>query len=183
MLRRSLFVLLSFLALIPCHESYAGGIKVTLKSDNGNYLARCNSCIPRGAYPDTAFVHVPETNVRASPWAQFTLELLSNGKYALKADSGNYLARCNGCIPGGAYQDSAFIHVPAAKLMQSPWAQFTLELLSNGKYALKADSGHYLARCNGCIPGGAYPDSVFVHVPVAALMQSPWAQWNIAILP
>ncbi|OQR86306.1 hypothetical protein THRCLA_22973, partial [Thraustotheca clavata] len=29
--------------------------------------------------------------------------------------------------------------------------------------ALQADTGKFVARCNGCIPGGAYPDSAFVH--------------------
>ncbi len=158
-------------------------IKVSLKADSGNYLARCNNCISGGAYPDSAFVHVPEAQLMNSPWAQFILKKLDNGKYALKADSGNYLARCNNCISGGAYPDSAFVHVPEAQLMSSPWAQFTLRKLSNGKYALKADSGNYLARCNNCISGGAYPDSAFVHVPEAQLMSSPWAQWEIGLIP
>ena len=95
-------------------------------------------------------------------------------KVALKGDSGKYMARCNGCIPG-AYPDSAFVHID--DFNGSPWAQWEIENLGDGKYALKSDTGKYLARCNGCIPGGAYPDSAFIHVdsPDGA----PWAQWEI----
>ncbi len=159
------------------------GIRVALKADSGNFLARCNNCIPNAAYPDSAFVHVSPAQLAGSPWAQFTIQHLDNGKYAFQADSGNYLSRCNNCIPNEAYPDSAFIHVPPAELAGSPWAQFTLQLLENGKYALKADSGNYLARCNNCIPGAAYPDSAFIHVPPSDLAGSPWAQWQIIILP
>ena len=55
--------------------------------------------------------------------------------------------------------------------------------MSDIKIALRADSGNYLARCNNCIPGAAYPDSAFVHVPDNELMKSPWAQWDIIIIP
>jgi hypothetical protein len=158
-------------------------ITVNLKADSGNYLARCNNCIPGASYPDSAFVHVKEADVMNSPWALFALKKLDNGKYALKADSGNYLARCNNCIPGASYPDSAFVHVKEADVMNSPWAQFTLKKLGNGKYTLKADSGNYLARCNNCITGGAYPDSAFVHVKEADVLNSPWAQWEIIIIP
>ena len=158
-------------------------IKVALKADSGNYLARCNNCSPGGAYPDSAFVHVKEAELMSSPWAQFALKKMDNGNYVLKADSGNYVARCNNCISGGAYPDSAFVHVKEAELMNSPWAQFALKRLDNGKYALRADSGNYMARCNNCISGGAYPDSAFVHVEEAELMNSPWAQWEIIIIP
>lgn len=161
------------------------GIKVALKaSDSGNLLARCNACVPKGAYPDNAAVHVPVAQLTSATWAQFYLQKLSNGKYALQSsDSSNYVARCNNCIPGGAYPDSAFVHVTPAQLAGAPWAQFTLERLSNGKYALKADSGNYLARCNNCVPGGAYPDNAFVHVTPAQLTGAPWAQWEIIVIP
>ena len=49
------------------------------------------------------------------------------------------------------------------------------------KVTLKADSGNYLARCNNCIPNAAYPDSAFVHVKEAEVMNAPWAQWQIII--
>jgi hypothetical protein len=108
---------------------------------------------------------------------------LSNEKYALKGDAGNYLARCNNCIPGTRYPDAAFMHVAEVQLASAPWAQFTLKQLASGKYALQADSGKYLARCNNCIPGGSYPDSAFVHVTEAELMGSPWAHWDLIIVP
>jgi hypothetical protein len=104
-------------------------------------------------------------------------------KIAIRSDSGNYLARCNSCVPGAAYPDAAFVHVSQGELMASPWAQFFLERLDNGKYALQADSGNYVARCNNCVPDAAYPDAAFVHVSQGELMASPWAHWDIIILP
>ncbi|MEB3883084.1 hypothetical protein [Lyngbya sp. CCY1209] len=153
------------------------GIKIALKADTGNYLSRCNNCIPGGAYPDSAFVHV--TELAGSPWAHWEIEHLDNGKYILKADTGNYLSRCNNCIPGGAYPDSVFVHVTDAA--STPAAQWEIERLDNGKYAFKANTGNYMSRCNNCISGGAYPDSVFVHVADAA--STPAAQWEIIFLP
>ena len=100
-------------------------------------------------------------------------------KVALKADDGKYAARCNNCIPNGAYPDSVFVHV--GDLASSPWAYWELEKMDNGKYAFKADSGKYMARCNNCIPNGAYPDSVFAHVTNPE--GEPWAQWEIIFLP
>ena len=153
------------------------GIKIALRADSGKYAARCNSCIPDGAYPDSVFVHVAD--LAGSPWAQWELQHLDNGKYALKGDNGKYMARCNTCIPGGAYPDSVFVHV--TDVNSSPWAQWEIAQLGNGKYTLKADSGKYAARCNECVPGGAYPDNVMVHV--ADPNDAPWAQWDIIFLP
>ncbi|MDJ0800591.1 MAG: hypothetical protein QNJ51_27925 [Calothrix sp. MO_167.B12] len=153
------------------------GIKVALKADSGNYAARCNNCIPGGAYPDSVFVHV--TDLAGSPWAHWEIEHLDNGKYALKADSGKYMARCNNCISDGAYPDSVFVH--ATNPNGEPWAQWEIERLDNGKYTLKADSGNYAARCNNCVPGGAYPDNVMVHSTNPS--GEPWAQWEIIFLP
>lgn len=157
-------------------------IKVILKADTGNYLARCHSCIPHSVYPDSAFVHVKEAEVRNSPWAQFALKKLDNGKYTLKADSGNYLARCHKCATKAIYPDSAYVHVKEADVRNSPWAQWEIKRLNNGKYILKGDNGNYLARCHQCIPGGSYPDSAFVHGTEANAMNSAWAQWEIILM-
>lgn len=152
-----------------------GNITVVLKGDNGHYLARCNNCVPGGAYPDSAFVHATDP---AASCARWVLTHLDNGKYALQADSGKYLTRCNNCVPGGGDPDSATVH--AASPGDGPFAQWTLQLQSNGKYTLQSDSGKYLARCRDCVPGGAYQDSAFVHTtdPGAA-----WAQWTIVLVP
>lgn len=158
-------------------------VKIILRADDNHLLARCNNCIPNGAYPDSAMVHVPYEKFKDSPWAIFNLQALDNGKYALQSDSGNYIARCNNCIPGGAYPDNVMVHVKEEELDESPWAQFNLLRLKNGKYALQADSGNFVARCNNCIPKGAYPNSAFVHVPKDKLDSSPWAQWDIIVIP
>jgi hypothetical protein len=107
------------------------------------------------------------------------LEKLGNGNYVLKSvDSGKYAARCNNCIPGGAYPDSVFVHVTDPN---QAYAQWKLERLPNGKYAfMSADSGKYAARCNNCAPGAAYPDNVFVH---ETNVNAAWAQWEIIIIP
>ncbi|MDB9537445.1 hypothetical protein PN451_16685 [Dolichospermum planctonicum CS-1226] len=148
--------------------------KVALQADTGKWLSRCRNCQNViGNNPDTATIHITKPT-NDQPYAQFEVVNVGNGKIALKADTGKYLARCNSCIVGGSSPDSATIHVtdPSA-----PYAQFTPELLDNGKYALKADTGKYLARCNSCSPGAAYPDTVTIHVdsPVGA----SYAQWNM----
>ncbi len=100
-------------------------------------------------------------------------------KVALKADSGKYMARCNNCIPNGAYPDSVFVH--ATNPNGEAWAQWEIERLDNGKYTLKADSGKYAARCNNCVPNGAYPDNVMVQSTNPN--GEAWAQWEIIFLP
>lgn len=79
-------------------------------------------------------------------------------KVYLVADTGKFLARCNGC-GSAAYSDSASIH----GVVGNSWAQWKLYPGCDGKVALQADSGKYLARCNNCWYGGSYPDAAFVH--------------------
>lgn len=161
----------------------ADGITVALQSDIGNFMALCNGCIPNSTEPGSILVSVPEDALAKSPQALFTIQKLSNGKYALQASNGNYIARCNACIPGAAYPDSIFAFVSPDTLMQTPAAQFALQRLENGKYALQADSGNYVARCNECMPEVTSADGVFVHTPPDELMNSPYAQWNVMIIP
>ena len=160
------------------------GIKVALQcSDSGNYLARCNNCCD-GAYPDNAFVHVSEGEMAGAPWAHWTIENLGDQKYTFQADSSKCLARCNSCISGGAYPDNAAVHVSESDAKSHGYAQWVLETLSPGLYALKsADSGNYLGRCNSCIPSGAYPDSAFVHVKPSEIDGATWAHWKIQLIP
>jgi len=156
----------------------SANIKIALKADTSNYLARCNGCVPNGKV-DNAAIHAKTP----ATYAQFTLEKLPNGKYALKADNEKYLSRCHNCIPGGAYLDSATVHVKAEELLGAPYAQFDLAQLKNGKYTLRADTGMYLGRCNGCVPRGAYADNAFIHVTEDKVQTAPWAQWDIVIIP
>ncbi|CAK4649082.1 unnamed protein product, partial [Aphanomyces euteiches] len=58
----------------------------------------------------------------------------------------------------------------------SSCAKWTVVCVDDGRYAFQADSGNYLARCNKCAPGAAYPDQAFVHVK--DWQQQPWAQWR-----
>jgi hypothetical protein len=56
---------------------------------------------------------------------------------ALKADSGNFAARCNKCIPQEAYPDNVAVHVSDPS---KAFAQWHLQKLDNGNYALKSVS-------------------------------------------
>ncbi|KAH9109249.1 hypothetical protein AeMF1_006699, partial [Aphanomyces euteiches] len=203
--------------------------KIALKADSGKYLARCSGCVRSGP-ADVAFVHAAYW--KDSPWAQFDVEYLSDSttpaptsyqppqqpvnettavpattapttvgvsncafqdgdvialqadsgyyatrcrncmsygnnpdsvtlQYALNDDLGYYFARCNNCTSGGVYPDQAYVHVSDWK--SAPWAQFTCEDAYNGKIALKADTGKYLARCKGCVPSGR-DDVITMHV-------------------
>ncbi|KAF0685482.1 hypothetical protein As57867_022567, partial [Aphanomyces stellatus] len=131
---------------------------------------------PKGAYPDSSTVHV--TNPASESWGTWKVFNVGNGKIALRGDAGNYLARCNGCAPGAAYPDQAFVHV--SDWHDKGWAQWTCYDAGNGKIALQADTGKYLARCNNCIPGAAYVDQTFVHA--TDWHGTPWAQWKVVDL-
>ncbi|EQC35232.1 hypothetical protein SDRG_07460 [Saprolegnia diclina VS20] len=157
--------------------TFNDGDLITVQADTGKLLARCNGCVPNGANPDSAFFHVSTST--GNPWAVWKVTNTGNGKLALQADSGNFLARCNNCAPGAAYPDEAFVHVKDWRT--GPWAQWTCVDAGNGKIAFQADSGNYLARCNNCVSGGAYPDAAFVHVN--AYTSGPWAQFTVNRLP
>jgi len=136
---------------------------VTLGADNKKYLTVCNGCAnPRPAgQAYTVDFHEPDRSVT---WAQWMVYNLPNGKVALKnVGYGQFLARCNGCYPDGAYVDAAFVYVTEAGLSHPP-AQWTVTRLPSGKVTLMADTGNYLARCNGCVPTYQYPDTAFIHV-------------------
>ncbi|WP_147332862.1 fascin domain-containing protein [Archangium gephyra] len=100
----------------------AGGGKIGLKADTGKYMSRCNQCIVQGTIEDFATVHAPGATPPSI--SQFTPELLSNGKVAFKADTGNYLARCRNCSPRINTPDTVGIHVTDAR--SKPAAQWTV---------------------------------------------------------
>lgn len=102
----------------------AGNGLVALRSDNGSYVARCNSCVIGGAVPDFLFSHVTGyTDPKALPaFAKFRLSQLPNGKYNLQADTGKYVARCNSCSPGASAPDQIAIHANGT----DPWAQWRI---------------------------------------------------------
>ncbi len=154
------------------------GLKIALQADTGKWFSRCNNCQQTvGNNPDTITVHI-DSPVANHPYAHFEVVDVGNGKIALKADTGKYVARCNGCIVGGTYPDFVTVHVDDPSL---PWAQFTPERLENGKYALKADTGKYVSRCRNCSPSSAYPDTVTIHIDDPK--NAPSAQWTVNYIP
>jgi hypothetical protein len=164
---------MGLLGLLP-GIAQAQGLKVALQADDGKYFARCNGCqtTVTNRFPDTITTHV--TSPTQGAYAQFELINVGNGKIALKADTGKFVGRCNGCIVNGAKPDFATVHVTDST---QPYAQFTPVPLANGKYGLKADTGKFLARCNGCSPGAKVPNQVAVHATDPNT--EAYAQWNI----
>ncbi|CAK4639960.1 hypothetical protein LEN26_014362 [Aphanomyces euteiches] len=156
---------------------FKDGDAVTLLSDNGNYLARCSGCVPRGSYGDSAFVHV-SGSATAPGYAKWKVYNTGNGKLAFQGSTGKYLARCNNCSPTGAYPDEAFVHV--SNWADGPYAQWTCEDIGDGKIALKSDTGKYLARCNNCLSGAPYSDAAFIHA--TTWVNQTWAQWKVTNL-
>lgn len=144
--------------------------RVTLKSDINTFLSRCRHCGPSN-YQDSASLH--ETNP-AYEYAIWTVQSVGN-KVTFKGDNGNYLARCSKCWNESIYPEAALFIQAASS--QDPLAQWTPESLGNGKWALKADNGKYLARCHNCVTGGTYPDFPFVHIDEAK--DKPYAQWTV----
>ncbi|RHY59204.1 hypothetical protein DYB38_004506 [Aphanomyces astaci] len=128
----------------PSRCCFNDGDVISLRADTDWFMGRCNGCVPRGAYPDSAFVHVSDP--KDAPWAQWQVFNTCDGKLVLQADTGKYLGRCNNCAPGAAYPDQAFVHVE--DWHTSPWAKWVCVDAGNGKIALQADSGRYLASTN-----------------------------------
>ena len=98
------------------------------------------------------------------------------GVYALKADTGRYLARCNGCVTSSVSPDSASVDAATSSDTLAKWS---LSKRPSGRWVLQMDTGRFLARCTNC-GAGAYPDSAFVHVESP---DSQYAQWSISQRP
>ncbi|DAZ94594.1 TPA: hypothetical protein N0F65_005357 [Lagenidium giganteum] len=148
---------------------------IGLQSDTGMWLSRCNGCSPDAAYPDQVTMHMDSPSEAFSQWI---VRVLPDGKIGLETlDTKHFLARCNGCHAEAAYSDSEFAHVE--ELPSAPWAQWTVVPLGGDRIALMSDTGNFLARCNGCVGGGAVPDFAFVHAPNA---EDPWTQFKVACL-
>ncbi|KDO35142.1 hypothetical protein SPRG_01209 [Saprolegnia parasitica CBS 223.65] len=196
MLRFAAFAVAAVDAADQC--CFKDGDVISLRSDTGNYIGRCDSCVSNGAYKDSVFVHVKTP--ASSPWAQWTVVNTGNGKIALRADSGN-LVHVNDwttapwaqwtCKEAG--NGKVALQADSGKYLSrcnnsfvliddwttAPWAQWTCKEAGDGKVALQADSGKFLARCNNCV-GGAYPDTAMVHAktfkaPTSAPTSAPTA--------
>ncbi|WP_257459279.1 fascin domain-containing protein [Archangium lipolyticum] len=151
------------------------GSKVSLQADTGTFFSRCNNCqqtVNNGA-PDSVTTHI--NNTASAPFAIFEVVDAGNGKIALKADTGKFVARCRFCIIGGTAPDFATVHV--AGPTPPEFAKFIPELLPNGKIALKADTGKYMNRCRNCSPGASTPDTVAINATDPR--SDATAQWSV----
>jgi len=145
---------------------------IRLKSDNGNYLARCRGCITGSTEVDQATVHISDGN--AGPYVYWQVEYVSSSQIRLKSDTGNYLSRCNSCVPGAIYRDIATIHISDPN---SPHVIWTVEEVSTSVIRLKSDNGKYLSRCNSCFPNGqAVADTATIHISDP---NSPFVKWTV----
>ncbi|GLE04174.1 hypothetical protein PINS_up013085 [Pythium insidiosum] len=100
----------------------------------------------------------------------------TRSRIALKSNTNMFLARCTNCIPNANFAESAFVETPDWRT--TPRAQWTVEVLANGKIALKSDSGRYLSRCNQCAAGDP-PNRAFVQATSSA---DAVAQWTVKCL-
>ena len=73
-------------------KSLENGKKVTLKGDNGKYLARCRDC-GKATESDSAGVHVTDPTLPNAIW---TVERRGD-QVLFKSDIGLYLSICNSC--------------------------------------------------------------------------------------
>ncbi|MEM7086115.1 MAG: hypothetical protein AAF489_08030 [Bacteroidota bacterium] len=176
-LKLNFTVILLLLLVVPSstHAQFRDGDIIALRSDTGKWMTRCNNC-QRAATSNTVTVHVSANAASQLPtYAKFKVKLMPNGKIALQADTGKFLARCNGCLPGGPI-DILTVHVSSPN---PSYAQFKPVALSNGKYAFLSDNGNYLARCRSCSPGATYSDIVGIH---AGNYSGAYAQWNVSFI-
>lgn len=126
------------------------GDKIAFKSATGKYLSRCLYCWKDGPlYDDAVFVHIttPSSN---DPWALWIPERLSSGKFTFKSDDGNFLTRCERCVPQGNL-NFAFVHRSNSDLSASQWDVTYSEQPPFGtQLKIIADNGNYLQFCNIC---------------------------------
>ncbi|DAZ94342.1 TPA: hypothetical protein N0F65_000906 [Lagenidium giganteum] len=101
----------------------------------------------------------------------------ASGIFALRADTGNYVSRCDSksCAHGSS---PSTIAINAATYVNHKEAQWRIRHLDGGKIALQADKGLHMARCSVC---RSHPDIVFALVRYPR--QSLLAQWEVLRLP
>lgn len=134
------------------------GSTIALRADSGKWLARCSGCQKsvNNIAPDSVTV----SGSAPSGTALFKVVDAGGGKIGLQADSGKYVARCSGCVPG-APLDMLMVH------STKPWP-ITLVAQANGKCGMLLDNGQFAGRCNDCSPGATVADTVAVKYAKAA---------------
>ena len=148
---------------------------ITLKSDNGKYLGRCNGCIT--GITDAASVEATDMNIQT----QWIVQVIKDNVIALKSvASGNYLGYCNGCanhLSGGVENAVAKVDDNSASGNCDQWA---VEIIDDNKILLKSlNNGKYLARCYNCVQSPVSSrgqNFAFVHTTDNT---ASYAQWTV----
>ncbi|DAZ96626.1 TPA: hypothetical protein N0F65_005805 [Lagenidium giganteum] len=153
------------------------GNLVGLRTADGHYVSRCEGCSRGAADANSVTLHM--TDPTGHGWVQWAFTKLANGKVAFQCnDSKKYLARCNGCHPGGKFPNAAFVHEDT--YIDKDVAQWNvLPVPNTGKVVLQSDNGLYLAACTNCVPAGSYPVFVFDQ---ATSVNDPDAQFEVVCL-
>ncbi|CAK4866683.1 unnamed protein product [Aphanomyces euteiches] len=129
------FALAQTVSATTCN--FREGEVIALKADTGYYATRCRNCVG-GTELDSVSFQGPINS--GTPYSYWTIVDAGDGKIALKGDLGTI----------------------SPDATTASMARLTPTRPDNGKIALKADTGKYLARCNNCIKGGP-ADVAFVH--------------------
>jgi hypothetical protein len=176
---RSFFLFL-FSILVFQAPLLAGDKVIALQAANGKWVESCVGClnvtVPQNPDLPNQVVLKPGST-SPSPQQLFTLQDAGDGKVALRGQNNRYFARCAWCVVGGTTPDFIFAHVPAPQSPQllPAFAKFQLKKQSNGKYTLQADTGKYVAWCNGCAPNSSVGDVITIH---EADPSKDYAQWT-----
>lgn len=83
--------------------------KCTLLSDVKKYAARCYNCWRNSSHPDGIFNHISYGDISNHPWAKWKVEKHGD-LFSFKADTGNYMARCENCVPDMSVKNAAMVH-------------------------------------------------------------------------
>ncbi|MEM7111115.1 MAG: hypothetical protein AAF614_01695 [Chloroflexota bacterium] len=151
-------------------------IRVALKTAySEKFMGLCHDCVPDALYEDSVMVHCSGPD--DGDFAQWDLEVLTNGRYAFRSPyNGMYMGLCHNCIEGAMYEDSVMVHCSGPG--DGDFAQWEIEALENGRFGIRSPySGKYMGLCRSCIEGAMYEDSVMVHC--SGPDDGDFAQWEI----
>ncbi len=152
------------------------GTVISLKSNNGRYLSRCNNCVPGSGITDSITVHIDDKNFAS--YAHFKVQADPSANYlGLQTNNGKFLAACAGCEKTA--NSGIIVTAEGGSPKEAPQSRISMIRLDNGKVALELTTlqGVYLIRCQACIRGAAKQDNaIFIQTDPHT---NPLAQWEL----